>query len=122
MPIKLPYNKELKETARKLRKAGNLSEVLLWQHIKAGQLSGFNITRQKIIGNYIVDFYCAELELVIEIDGASHDLKGDYDEKRDNYLKSLGLTVLHFADKDVRKSLDEVLSAIEEWIKNNKLS
>jgi very-short-patch-repair endonuclease len=49
----------------------------------------------------------------------SHDLKGDYDEKRDACLKSLGLTVLHFTDKDIKKSLGDVLVHIEEWIKDN---
>ncbi|MGQ4005164.1 DUF559 domain-containing protein [Francisellaceae bacterium CB300] len=61
MNIKLPYNPKLKQRARELRKAGNLSEVLLWQKIKNRQLLGLDFDRQKIIGNYIVDFYSASL-------------------------------------------------------------
>jgi very-short-patch-repair endonuclease len=116
---KLPYNPNLKEKARELRKSGNLSEVLLWNKLKKGQMLGFDFTRQQIIGDYIVDFHCPKLNLVIEIDGESHDFKGAYDEKRDVFLKSLGLEVLHFKDIDVKKSLDDVLKQIEFWIKGN---
>lgn len=117
--LKLPYNPNLKEKARELRKAGNLSEVLLWDHLKQKKMLGFDFTRQQVIGDYIVDFYCPKLRLVIEIDGESHDFKGEYDEEKDRYLQSLGLTVLHFKDKDIKHSLNEVLIQIESWIKNS---
>ena len=116
--LELPYNQNLKEKARELRKAGNLSEVLLWNRLKKGQMLSFDFTRQQVIGDYIVDFYCPKLNLVIEIDGESHDFQGEYDEKRDEFLKSLGLEVLHFKDIDVKRALDEVLKQIEGWIKN----
>ncbi|MEO0156663.1 MAG: DUF559 domain-containing protein [candidate division WOR-3 bacterium] len=104
--LNLPYNPNLKEKARELRKAGNLSEVLLWNELKSKKMLGFDFTRQQIIGNYIVDFHCPKLNLVIEIDGESHDFKGEYDKERDNYLQSLGLTVLHFKDIDIKKHLN----------------
>jgi len=129
--LMLPYNPNLKEKARELRKAGNLSEVLLWNKLKKGQMLGFDFTRQQIIGNYIVDYHCPKLNLVIEIDGESHDFKGriprpsrtpllekgEYDEKKNEFLKSLGLEVLHFKDIDVKKSLDNIVEQIEFWIK-----
>ena len=87
--------------------------------MKKGQMLGFDFTRQQIIGDYIVDFHCPKLNLVIEIDGESHDFKGEYDEKRDEFLKSLGLEVLHFKDIDVKKSLDSVLTQIDYWIKDS---
>ena len=62
----LPYNPKLKNLAKQLRKAGNLSEVIFWNAVKGGQLLNLDFERQKIIGNYIVDFYCPELDLVIE--------------------------------------------------------
>ena len=96
-----------------------MSEVLLWNKLKKGQMLGFDFTRQKIISDYIVDFYCPILNLVIEIDGESHDFKGGYDEERDEFLKSLGLEILHFKDIDVKKSLDNVTIQIESWIKTN---
>jgi len=113
------YNQKLKDIAKELRKAGNLSEVLLWNNLKQKKMLDFDFTRQQIIGNYIVDFHCKKLNLVIEIDGESHDFKGKRDETRDMYLQSLGLFVLHFADLDVKKSMDKVLIQIENWVKTN---
>ena len=105
----LPYNPELKQRAKELRKAGNLSEVLLWQQIKNKQLNNLDFDRQKIIGNYIVDFYSPNVNLVIEIDGASHNDKYEYDKKRDEYLENLGLTIIHLQDRDVLKQLRAVM-------------
>ena len=68
----IPYRKDLKEKARELRKHGTLAEVLLWQEIKGKQIKGFQFHRQVPMLDYIVDFYCHELSLVIEIDGDSH--------------------------------------------------
>lgn len=109
----LPFNPELKQRARKLRQAGNLSEVLLWNQIKKKQLLGLDFDRQKIIGNYIVDFYCAELKVALEIDGDSHINKAEYDSRRDTYLKSLGLTVIHVTDEDVKRNLAGVMVWLE---------
>lgn len=64
----LPYNPKLKDRAKELRKAGILSEVLLWQELKSRKFLNLDFDRQKVIGNYIVDFYCDDLRLVIEID------------------------------------------------------
>lgn len=106
--MSLPYNPALKERASKLRKAGNLSEVLFWNEVKNKQIKGYDFDRQKIIGNYIVDFYCANCNVVIEIDGSSHDDKVEYDAKRDEFLESLGLTVIHIAVDDVMKNMSGV--------------
>ena len=113
----LKINPRLKEKARELRKSGNLSEVLLWNKLKKKQILGYDFTRQQIIGDYIVDFYCKKLDFVIEIDGESHRLKGDYDEKRDEYLKSQGLKILHPRDIDIKQFLNEVILQIESRIK-----
>jgi len=74
----IPYNPKLKELARELRKNSTLSEVLLWLKIK-GKVMGVEFHRQVPIDNFIVDFYCHELMLAIEIEGSSHDEKQDYD-------------------------------------------
>ncbi len=105
----LPYNPALKERARALRKAGNLAEVLLWKQLKQPPFDYLDFDRQKIIGNYIVDFYCTNLNLVIEVDGESHDSKIEYDKKRDLYLKSLGLEVIHLTTKEVLQEMDGVV-------------
>ena len=117
--LKLPYNLNLKQKAKELRRAGNLSEVLLWNELKKNKMLGYDFTRQQVIGNYIVDFHCPKLNLVIEIDGESHDFKGEYDKKRDEFLKSIGLEVLHFKDIDVKKSLNLVVEQIQQYIKEN---
>jgi len=105
----LPYNQDLKEKAKELRKAGNLCEVLIWRQFQKRKFKGYDFDRQKIIGNYIVDFFCLDCFVVIEIDGSSHDNKADYDKERDKYLKGLGLTVIHILAYDVLNRMDEVM-------------
>ncbi len=102
---KLPKNKKLQDRAKKLRKAGNLSEVLFWKAFKDKKKLGWDIDRQVIIGNYIVDFFIAELGLVIEIDGSSHNDKEEYDKERVAYLRGLGLEVINYLDIDIKKNI-----------------
>jgi very-short-patch-repair endonuclease len=110
----LPYNPALKDKAKALRRAGNLSEVLLWNQLKNKQFLGLDFDRQKIIGNYIVDFFCAEKATVIEVDGSSHDHKVDYDFQRDAYLKELNLTIIHLLDVDVKNNLFGIMVFLED--------
>lgn len=105
----LPYNPALRDKAKALRKAGILHEALLWIELKGNKLNGLDFDRQKIIGNYIVDFYCAEKATVIEVDGSSHDGKQLEDAARDDKLKSLGLHVIRLLAKDVLQNMDGVV-------------
>jgi very-short-patch-repair endonuclease len=105
----LPYNPALRDKAKALRKAGILHEALLWLQLKGEKLNGLDFDRQKIIGNYIVDFYCAEKAVVIEVDGSSHDSKQLEDAQRDEYLSSLELTVIRLLAKDVLQNLEGVV-------------
>lgn len=84
----IPYNPKLKEYARYLRNNSTLSEVLLWQKIK-NKSFGVQFHRQVPLLDYIVDFYCHELMLVIEIDGNSHDFKYDYDYKTTRKIRNI---------------------------------
>jgi very-short-patch-repair endonuclease len=97
----IPYNPKLKDLARKLRKESTLSEVLLWKKLK-GKAFGVEFHRQVPIYEFIVDFYCHELRLAIEIDGYSHDEKFEYDLIRQEKLESLGVGFLRFNDIDVK--------------------
>jgi very-short-patch-repair endonuclease len=117
----IPYNPKLKEYARELRNNSTLSEVLLWNHLKGKQMKGFDFHRQKPIDNYIVDFYCPELFLAIEIDGSSHyhEEAVEKDRVRQTRLESLGVKFLRFDDLDVKKRIDKVLEEIEIWIEEN---
>jgi very-short-patch-repair endonuclease len=118
----IPYNPRLKELAKKLRKQGILSEVLLWKELKGKKLLGYDFHRQKPIDEYIVDFYCAELDLVIEIDGSSHNDKFENDLNRQKNLEKLGLTVLRYYDGDVKQELTSIIENIREWINNRAVS
>ncbi|MBO4683618.1 MAG: endonuclease domain-containing protein [Alphaproteobacteria bacterium] len=110
--MKIPANKSLRGRARELRKNSTLAEVLFWNVVKNKQLNGLDFDRQKVIGNYIVDFYCPQLNVVIEIDGCSHATKQEYDKSRDEYLKSLGMHILHVYDEDVKRDMDGVLRMV----------
>lgn len=110
----LPYNPNLRDRAKELRKAGNLCEVLLWQQPHKKKFKGYDFDRQKIIGNYIVDFYCLDCNVVIEIDGSSHDYKGEHDVVRDMYLEGLGLVVIHIPAKDILRNLGGVMEMLYE--------
>jgi very-short-patch-repair endonuclease len=117
----IPYNPKLKKVARKLRKQGILSEVLLWNELKGKKMMGYDFHRQKPLKDYIVDFFCQEIMLVIEIDGESHnDETFDYDETRQNELEELGCTFLRFYDGYVKNYLSDVVNSIGEWIKENR--
>jgi len=108
----LPYNPKLRERAKELRKAGNLCEVLMWQQLHKRKFKGYDFDRQKIIGNYIVDFYCSDCRTVIEIDGSSHNDKAEYDSIRDAFLMGLGLEVIHIPADDVLNRLDAVMQML----------
>lgn len=104
--------------SRELRNYSTLSEVLLWNEIKAGKIRGYKFNRQKPLLNYIVDFYCKRLSLVIEIDGITHTYEGAYDRdvKRQKELENIGLTFLRFDDLDVKEKMNDVVNTIEEFI------
>ncbi len=108
----LPYNPKLKERAKELRQAGNVSEVLFWNQVKNKQFKGFDFDRQKIVGNYIVDFYCSNCNVVVEIDGSSHNEKQEYDVQRDAFLESLSLTVIHIPVEDIMKNMNGVMEML----------
>ena len=114
--MKLYYQNRLNPLAKKLRKAGNLSEVLLWNELKSKK-SGYRFLRQRPIGKYIVDFYCHALNLVIEIDGhASHDSNLKKDAIRQKELESLGVRFIRIIDSDIRLNIDGAINAIREKI------
>lgn len=106
------YKNNLTSFARENRNAGNLAEALLWNELKQSKL-GFRFTKQKPIGKYIADFYCPEKNLVVEVDGWTHDEKIKYDATRDKYMKSQGIHVLRVYDIDVKRDMYGVLYLIK---------
>jgi very-short-patch-repair endonuclease len=114
----IEYERYLKKLAQKLRQNMTLGEVLLWQRLKRKQMRGYDFDRQRPIDRYIVDFYCKDLKLAIEIDGSSHDGEAAKvnDEIRQERLESLDVRFLRFNDVDVKRNMEMVLNSIERWI------
>lgn len=111
------YNKDLKEFARKLRNNSTLAEVILWDKVlKRKQLRGYPFLRQRPIGNYIVDFFCKDLKLIIELDGEIHRFQKSKDKKRSNDLKSLGYSLLRFENEEILNELFNVQRTLESFI------
>ncbi len=113
----IPYRPDLKAYANKLRNNMTYGEISLWREVKGKKL-GVRFSRQIPIDNYIVDFYCKDMMLAIEVDGGIHNEEGQQkkDAKRQARLESLGVTVIRFSDFDVKNNLDWVLEEISDMI------
>ena len=114
--LNLPYNPSLKDRAKALRKAGNFSEVVFWKEVRNKSFWNIDFDRQRIIGNYIVDFYVKTLGLVIEIDGEIHNFQEDYDEKRELFLKNLGLRIFRISTTKMKYDTENVMKDLEQFI------
>lgn len=115
------YNRHFEYNVRKkLRNNMTRTEIILWSQLKGKKLNGQKFRRQYSVGPYIVDFYHAKKRLAIEIDGESHFKKGakEYDDSRQNYIESYGITFLRFLNSDIYKNLDSVLDTILNTINN----
>jgi len=118
----IPKNFNLLKRANELRKAGYFHEVTLWKKLKGKQMCGLDFHRQQVIGNYIVDFVCYKIHLIIEADGASHKGKGEYDKNRDIYLKNSGFNILHIPVKEIFQNINKVVKKIKAHIETLPLS
>ena len=98
--------------ARNLRCRATLAEQALWQVLRNRQLKGAKFRRQQPLGRFVVDFYCEEFGLVVELDGAPHFPPPPSDIARDMFLRTAGLTVLRFENREVFEQLDRVLDRI----------
>jgi very-short-patch-repair endonuclease len=112
---KIFNDKSLKSKRKELRNNPTDPEYRLWYFLRNSQLDKRKFRRQESIGKYIVDFYCPEEKLVVELDGAQHieEKNLEYDKKRDDYLRSLGLYVLRFKNEEVLYGVDNVLRSIK---------
>lgn len=100
---------------QQLRRQAPPAEAILWQHLKHRRLAGCKFRRQYSIGRYVVDFYCPEKRLVIEVDGPSHfmsDAVREYDTQRQEYIESHGMTVFRCTNYDVYQNIHGVIDTI----------
>ncbi len=104
----IPYQKKLVSRARELRKNTTETEKIFWDKIVSNKkLLGLKFTRQKPLGHFIVDFYCASLSLAVEVDGEVHDIQRD--KERDNILKQkFGIMVIRYKNEEVLKDIERI--------------
>jgi len=117
------FNKSsMKERRQVLRRNMPEAEVILWSRIRQKQIEGFRFRRQYSVGSYVLDFYCPELKLAIEVDGESHFHHGieEYDKEREEEIKGLGIQILRFENNEIYKNLYGVLQMIDEKIASIK--
>ena len=103
---------QIKKNAKLLRKSQTPPEAILWKQLRGKRLGGFKFRRQYPIGRFIVDFYCHEVALVIEIDGASHESQVEYDLARSQWLVENGYHVIRFSNQQIARELDGVCQTI----------
>ena len=115
----LPYNPKLLNRSKKLRKAGIYTEVVFWQQVHKNKFHGIDFDRQRIIGNYIVDFYSKSLSLIVEIDGTSHNDKDEYDAQREDFLLAHNLKVYRITTLRILHDLNNVMKELENYIIEN---
>lgn len=113
-----PYNKNLKQASRDLRNNMTEAEQLLWSRLRNKQILGLQFYRQKLLLNYIVDFYCPSANLVIECDGGQHytDESLEADRIRDEALDQTRLKVMRFDNGKVMGRIDDVVEVIYQFI------
>lgn len=90
------------------------TEKILWSKLSNKQIDGLRFRKQHPIDRYIVDFYCYEIKLIIEIDGGIHDSQKEYDENRDHYLTANKYNILRFSDEEIKHSTNDVLDKIRK--------
>jgi len=113
------YYKNLQPNANRLRKEMTKAEACLWKYVlRAGKMKGFQFRRQRPVLNYIADFMCKELMLVIEVDGITHQWEEviKNDEIRQKGLEAAGFTVLRFSDEEVLNNIQSLHSYLEDWV------
>lgn len=111
MGYRYQYNHSLVKFAQKNKHTQTEAEKHLWFHLRGRQLLGFKFRRQYPINNYILDFYCVEKQLAIELDGSQH-MVSTYDNKRSKQLNKQGITIIRFWDNDVFTNINGVLETI----------
>ena len=102
----------LKPAVRQLRRDQTRAEDALWEHLRSRQIASLKFRRQHAVDRFVVDFYCAEASLVIEVDGSVHDDSRAQDALRQEILESAGLRIIRFSNDDVLNHIEDVIASI----------
>jgi len=122
-PMTLHYNRSIEKAKRRfLRHHMTNAETLLWAHLRNRQLLGYKFRRQHSVGAYVIDFYCPEKELALELDGESHNTKKarEHDMERKEHLERFGIHSLRFKNEEVFDDIKKVLSSIVERVEETR--
>ena len=112
--------KDQKPQRKSLRQNMTPAEATLWQWLKGRGAGGWKFRRQQGIGPYVLDFYCPELRLCVELDGSSHDFKYEYDEERTKYLNEQGIQVIRFPNELVWMNPDGIIAEIVRFAEDSR--
>lgn len=113
MNAKIKSPEYIIKLAQEMRRNPEPCEKLLWDRLKEKQINGFKFRRQHPVYRYILDFYCHEKKIAIEVDGMIHSQRKDYDDYRDDFLKSIGIETLRFTNNEILTEIDAVLEKIK---------
>ncbi len=115
-PRSKPLREQLLEAARNMRHEPTPAEKALWDRLRDRQISGCKFRRQQTIERFVVDFYCAERKLIIEVDGSIHQTQREQDVERQVYLETLGLRVIRFTNDEILNHIDGVIERLSRVI------
>lgn len=121
--MKYIYNEQkLRERRKGLRRNQTDAEKLLWNKLRGRQISGLKFYRQFSVGAYILDFFCPQIKLAVELDGGQHaeEENKEHDAIRTDYLKGIGIEVLRFWNNEAMKNIEGVLQVIEERLNSSQ--
>ena len=109
----------LKQRRRELRKNLTTAEAVLWKNLQGSRMAGKKFRRQHSVGKYVLDFYCPECQLAVELDGEAHftSIRAEYDVAREEFIKSLKIRIVRFENRLVFENLEGVLETIKERLK-----
>ncbi len=116
LPIPPDLHQRMIECARDFRKIPTPSEALLWQALRNRQIAGYKFRRQQPIGAFVVDFFCAEKSLIVEVDGAIHATQVERDQERQHLLECCGYHFLRFTATQVEQNLPAVITTIKSTL------
>ncbi len=109
---------EISDAARQLRRRMTDAEEALWKLLRRNKLDGMRFRRQHAVGRFILDFYCPDRKIAVEVDGSIHEDQRDYDQSRDEVLSQYGIRVIRFQNDEVLKDSDSVLERILRFSKD----